>query len=181
MRHSHYVHLFRGLAETHGRIRHTEQAPRFARVIVSIDPLQRVVDMAELSENVLGQRLKPGPGDQVLVLESCQTIYRDNGGDNRVRRRHGAFMVLEQAVAGNFDDIERTIDRTEETGEQLLAAVLDHFKSQVKVRWDVSDITSDTLGPLGDGTWYGTRFDFEFTNPANAAFSYNPAHFLPIL
>ncbi|QIX60862.1 hypothetical protein HER32_06600 [Hymenobacter sp. BT18] len=177
MRHSEYVALFRGLAGSHKKIRHASQTPRFARVIISIDPYQRVMDLHEMS-NLLGTRLRPGAGEQVMVLESCQTLYGDNGGDNRTRRRHGAFYILQQASsAQDADGVESIIDETEQTGEEIIAAVLKQYEDQGKIRWQVSDISSDVVGPLADGTWYGVRFDIEWTAPANAGFTYNPSAF----
>ena len=49
----------------------------------------------------------------------------------------------------------------------------------VKVRWPIGAILSDAVGPLHDGTWYGTRFDFKIISPANAALAYNAAAFSP--
>ena len=127
---------------------------------------------------VIGRRLKPGPGQQVLVVESFHTQYRE-AGDNRTRLRSGAFMVLQQVASTDYDAIEQVLDRTEQTGEELLAEILAQPEYQIKHRFEPGSITSDELGPLGDGTWYGTRFDFDFTTPASAALRRNPAAFLP--
>ncbi|SHL87973.1 hypothetical protein [Hymenobacter psychrotolerans] len=179
LRHSQYVALFRDLATRHQKIQHSPKVPRFARVVVSIDPFQKQVDLAEMAEKQLGRHYAPGSTSQMLVVESCHTQYLDNGGDNRQRRRSGAFYVF-QKLPKDFtqDDIELAIDATEETGEQLLAAVLHALAGQVKVRLDEKSISADTIGPIGDGSWYGTRFDFDFTNPATAALTYNPAAFI---
>lgn len=178
LRHSQYVALLRDLATRHQKIKHTPEVPRFARVVVSIDPFQKQVDLAEMAETQLGRNFQPGSTTQMLVVESCHTQYLDNGGDNKQRRRSGAFYVFQQVeTAKDQDEIEAAIDATEETGEQILAAVLHSLAGQVKVRIDEKSITSDTIGPIGDGTWYGTRFDFDFTTPATAALAYNPAVF----
>lgn len=176
MRNATYEGLFYRLASAHYLIRHRDDSPRFARVIVSVDPLQKQVDLLEMQETLLGRFLKPNPGEQVLVIESLQTAYRDNKGDNYQRQRRGAFFVLEQVLdkAKSWD----ALDRTEQTGEDLLGAVLHEYRDQPKVaRWEVGSIQSDAVGPLHDGTWYGTRFDFEFFTPATAALTYNPAAF----
>jgi hypothetical protein len=177
-RHSQYVGLLRELATKHQLIQHREASPRFARIITSIDPLQRVVDLHELSEKILGRRLKPGPGQQVLVVESLQTDYQGGVGDNRTRLRHGAFLVLQQVPKNDYDAIEAAIDRTEQTAEELIGALEYRLAGQVKVRILPESLGSDAIGPLGDGTWYGTRMDFDFTNPASAALAYNPSAFL---
>ncbi|WBO86244.1 hypothetical protein [Hymenobacter yonginensis] len=178
LRHSQYVALFRDLATRHHKIQHSPQVSRFARVVVSIDPFQKQVDLAEMAQTQLGRHYAPGSTSQMLVVESCHTQYLDNGGDNKQRRRSGAFYVFEK-LPKNFteDQVEAAIDATEQTGEQILAAVLHQLSGQVKVRLDEKSISSDTIGPIGDGTWYGTRFDFDFTNPASAALAYNPAAF----
>ncbi|OUJ68674.1 hypothetical protein [Hymenobacter crusticola] len=176
MRTTDYNALFRGWAKRHKLIQHTEAAPRFARIVVSIDPLQKIVDMAEL--NSLLTQLKAGPGQQVLVLESFHTQYRESG-DNRTRVRAGAFMVLQQVPDRKYDGIEQALDRTEQTGEEILAGILADPKYQVKNRLDVNSIQSDEIGPLANGTWYGTRWDFDFTTPASAALHYKADAFLP--
>ena len=175
MRNSEYATLFKGLAQRHQRIRHRDDSPRFARIIVSVDPLQKQMDLLEMQETLLGRLLKPGAGEQVLVLESLQTQFLDNTSDNYQRQCRGAFFVLEQK-APQVDAWE-VLDRTELTGEQLLAAARREYEQQVKVRWPIASILSDAVGPLHDGTWYGTRFDFEIIGPANAALAYNPAAF----
>jgi hypothetical protein len=175
MRNSAYSALFKGLAERHARIRHRDDSPRFARIIVSVDPLQRQVDLLEMQETLLGRFLKPDAGEQVLVLESMQTQFADNNGDNYTRRSRGAFFLLEQK--SDTVDAWEILDRTEQSGEEMLAAARHEFEQNVKVRWPIGAILSDAVGPLHDGTWYGTRFDFEIISPANAALTYNPAAF----
>ena len=178
LRHSHYVGLLRELATRHKLIQHSEAAPRFARIITSIDPLQRIVDLHELSEKILGRRLKPGTGQQVLVVESLQTDYQGGVGDNRTRVRHGAYMVLQQVPTRDYDAIEAAIDATETTAEELMGGFEKALEGQVKVRVLPESLGSDAIGPLGDGTWYGTRLDFDFTTPASAALAYNPNAFI---
>lgn len=178
MRNAEYEGLFYRLAQTHHLIRHRDDSPRFARIIVSVDPLQRQMDLAEMQETLLGNFLKPGAGEQVLVLESLQTVYQDNKGDNYQRQRRGALFVLEQVL--DKTKAWEALDRTEVTGEQLLAAVLHEYADKPKVRWPVGGIQADAVGPLHDGTWYGTRFDFEFFTPATGALSYQPAAFTPL-
>ncbi|UOQ99912.1 hypothetical protein MUN81_10515 [Hymenobacter sp. 5317J-9] len=174
MRNSTYSALFRTIAGRNLLIRHREDSPRFARIIVSVDPLQRQVDLLEMQETLLGRTLKAGAGEQVLVLESLQTQYRDNNGDNYQRTARGAFFLLEQKTSGG--DAWEILDRTEENGEQVLAAARREYENQVKVRWPVGSIVADAVGPIGD-QWYGTRFDFEIISPANAGLTYNPAAF----
>jgi hypothetical protein len=176
MRNAAYEALFYRLAQTHKLIRHRDDAPRFARIIVSVDPLQKLADLAEMQETLLGRYLKAGAGEQVLILESLQTGYQDNKGDNYQRHRRGAFFVLEKP--DNKKLAWASLDRTEQTGEELFAAVLHQFADDPRVRFPVGSLQSDAVGPVGsEGTWYGMRFDFEFFSPATAALAYNPAAF----
>lgn len=174
MRNATYAALFEGLASRHELIRHRPDSPSFARIIVSADPYQRQVDLLEMQELFLSQVNLADPSDQVLVLESLQTQYRDNQGDNYQRQSRGAFFVLQQKT----DALEawEILDRTEQTGEELLAAVRHQYEHQVKVRFPVASVLSDAIGPLTGG-WYGTRFDFEILSPANAGLTYNPTKF----
>lgn len=176
MRSSTYEGLFYNLAKSHQLIRHQDDAPRFARIIVSVDPMQKQVDLYEMQTTLLGRYLKPGAGEQVLVLESLQTAYRDNQGDNYQRQRRGAFFVLEQVL--DKAKAWEALDRTEQTGEQLLGAVLEKFRDDPKVRWQVGSIQADAVGPVGEALdWYGTRFDFEFFTSATAALRFDSAVF----
>lgn len=177
MRAATYEGLFYDLATRHKLIRHSDDQPRFARLVVSVDPMQKQVDLYEMQTTLLGSYLKAGAGEQVLVLESLQTAYQDNKGDNYQHRRRGAFFILEQVLEKGRE--WEALDRTELTGEQLLGAVLEQYRDQPKVRWEVGSIQSDAVGPVGgDLTWYGTRFDFEFFTPATGALTYQPAAFL---
>ena len=180
MRSSTYEGLFYNLAQSHQLILHRDDSPRFARIVVSVDPMQRQVDLHEMQTVLLGRYLKPGAGQQVLVLESLQTAYRDNHGDNYQRQRRGAFFILEKVT--DQKKAWETLDRTEQTGEQLLGAIRHKYSEDPRVRWDIGSIQADAVGPLGEASdWYGTRFDFEFSTPATAALQFNPAVFtLPI-
>lgn len=176
MRNATYEALFYNLAKSHQLIRHQDEAPRFARIIVSVDPMQRAVDLYEMQTTLLGRYLQPGAGEQVLVLESLQTAYQDNKGDNYQHARRGGFFVLEQVT--DKEKAWEALDRTELTGEQLLGAILEKYRDQPKVRWEVGSIQSDAVGPVGEALdWYGTRFDFEFFTPATAALRFDPAVF----
>ncbi|MGI4762330.1 MAG: hypothetical protein ACRYF0_16590 [Janthinobacterium lividum] len=178
MRNAAYEGLFYELARTHNLIRHQDAAPRFARIIVSVDPMQKLADLAEMEETLLGRYLRPESGQQVLVLESLQSQVQDNQGDNQQLRRRGAFFVLQQAEHAR--DAWRILDQTETTGEQLLGAVRHQLQDTPKIRLVLGSIALDAIGPIGDGTWYGTRFDFEFSTPATRALSYDPAAFTVI-
>ncbi|MGI4871456.1 MAG: hypothetical protein ACRYFX_09795 [Janthinobacterium lividum] len=176
MRNATYEGLFYRLAKAHQLIRHRDDSPRFARVIVSVDPMQKQVDLYEMQTTLLGRYLQAGAGEQVLVIESLQTAYRDNRGDNYQRQRRGAFFVLEQVL--DKAQAWQALDRTELTGEQLLGAVLHEYADDPRVRWEVGSLQADAVGPVGaDLTWYGTRFDFEFFTPATAALQYQPTAF----
>jgi len=181
MRNATYEALFYRLATDHQLIRHRDDSPRFARIIVSVDPLQKQVDLLEMQETLLGRELKAGAGEQVLVIESLQTAVRNNNGDNYQHQRRGAFFVLEQVTDKSL--AWEALDRTEITGEQLLGAVLHEYRDQPgQLRLEPGSIQADAVGPVGsDLTWYGTRFDFEFFTPATKALAYNLAAFTPAL
>jgi hypothetical protein len=131
-----------------------------------------------MEEMLTSRYLTADSGQQVLVLESLQSQVRDNNGDNYQHARRGAFFVLGQAAEAR--DAWAIIDQTEITGEQLLGAVLHEFEDDPRTRLAVGSIALDAVGPLGDGSWYGTRFDFEFFTPATSALRYDPAAFSTI-
>ncbi len=175
MRQKAYCNLFRGLAERHKLIQHSPAVPRFARIVVSLDPIQRLIDLQEFTQ-LLGVRLKASANKYALVLETTNTQYRDNGGDNYQRNRHGAFLLL-TPCGTDPDAISDALDECEVIGEEIMAGAVEALKEDFKTRFQVASITNDCIGPLGNGGWYGVRFDFEFTSPATSALSYNPAAF----
>lgn len=175
MRNAAYEGLFYRLAQAHRLIRHRDEAPRFARIIVSVDPIQKLADLAEMEEMLTSRYLTADSGQQVLVLESLQSQVRDNGGDNYQHHRRGAFFVLAQAPSAR--DAWTILDQTETTGEQLLGAVRHALQDDPRTRLVVGSLALDAIGPIGDGTWYGTRFDFEFFTPATQALAYEPSAF----
>lgn len=167
MRHSEYTHFFRRLAEQHVAIRHSEHECRFVRMILSSDPLQRMLDSREFFDDLRSQ-LAEG---YVLVLESYEADYTDNAGDQRKKEYHGAFYILHHVEPGDFDGLEAVLDATEEVGEDIMGTTVELINKDATLprkHITVNGITSERIGPVGE-TFHGTKFSFFFTQGANPA------------
>ncbi|QNF34368.1 hypothetical protein HUW51_17165 [Adhaeribacter swui] len=176
MRIKEYTTLFRELASRHVDIRHTDKECRFMRATLSADGLGRHLDLKELYDS-LRTKLKSG---YFLVLQSYEIDFEDNVSDNLKKIFHGAIIVLGKAKTGDYDGQEEVLDRTEEIGEDIMGAVLHRWQTDftppIKVI-SARDITSEKVGPVGDN-FFGTRFNFSFSEAANGALKHKPSKFL---
>jgi hypothetical protein len=178
MRHSEYTSFFRQLAAEHTDIRHTKEECRFLRLILSSDPLQRIMDAREFYDS-LRSRLARG---YAMILISYEADYSDNAGDQKLKEYHGSFIILHHVAPGDFDELEAVLDKTEEIGEDLMGAALERINKDFtapKKRMTVNGITNERIGPVGE-TYHGTKFNFFFTQGANPALHYKKEKFLPV-
>ena len=170
-----YTNLFRGLAQRHRAILATPDNNRFTRIIISADPIQKQIDLAEFYAK-LRSRIQAPYGQPVFVLENYQVDYNDNQGDYLSRQAQGAFLVLQLVRSGDFDGRDTAIDNCEHVAEELLAAALRPLREEHQVRISVGDAWAEHLGPIADG-YYGVRMNFAWTDPATRDLSYNADHF----
>lgn len=175
MRHSEYTAFFKRLAERHVAIRHSEHECRFVRMILSADPLQRVMDAREFFDG-LRSRIA---GGFVMILESYEADYSDNTGDQKLKEYHGAFLILHHVEPADFDGLEAALDATEEIGEDIMGAAVALIKEDLtlpKKHMSVNGITNERIGPVGE-TFHGTKFSFSFSRGANAALKHKKEKF----
>ncbi|WP_187261330.1 hypothetical protein [Pontibacter beigongshangensis] len=176
MRHSEYTDFFRQLASQHVDIRHSEEECHFVRLILSSDPLQRIMDAREFYDSL---RDRIGP-DFSMILISYEADYADNGGDQRIKEYHGSFIILHPVTPGHFDELEQVLDRTEEIGEEIMGAALVRINKDFtlpKKHMTVNGITNERIGPVGED-FHGTKFNFFFTRGANPALHYKQDKFI---
>jgi hypothetical protein len=177
MRNTEYNQLFREQARCHVDIQHSPQECRFLRMTLSTDPVAQHLDLQEFN-NSLKSRLKLKPGRFALVLQSYEADYTDNGGDHRTKQFIGAIIILGQVKPGDYDEQEAVQDKTEEIGEDIMGHVLHLFDNSFMPHrvMTANDIQAAKVGPVGDN-FFGTRFDFSFSEPAGQALIFKPSKF----
>ncbi|MDX5510636.1 MAG: hypothetical protein LPK01_00320 [Hymenobacteraceae bacterium] len=177
MRNKEYNALFRDMARRHIDIQHTEKECRFLRMTLSSDPVARMLDLREFYDALAG-KLKLN-GKCAMVLQSYEADYNDNEGDHYTKEFIGGMIILGKVKQGDYDQQEEVQDKTEEIGEDILGMVLEQFGASYSPHrhMTASDISSQKVGPVGDN-FYGTRFDFSFSEPAGQALIAKPEKFI---
>lgn len=178
MRHLEYTTLFRGLATRHLDIQHRPDQVRFVRLILSADPVQKVMDFQEFYDG-LKNKINLKGGQACLVLENYQADYSDDNGDYFAKTHHAAFLVLKLVKDGDYDRRDEVIDECEGIGEEVMAAAIAALRALPRpVHVSAGDVLQEAVGPVGDH-FYGARFNFSFRSPATGELTYNPTKFLP--
>lgn len=175
MRTKEYNALFRSLAEKHKEIMHSSENLRFVRMTLSSDPIQRVLDMKEFTTSIKN-RIKDG---YFLVLQNYEAGYGENNGDHTVKKLFGAFLVLRKADVNNPDDQEDAYSESERIGEEIMGGaihLINNFGDKPGTRIGPKDVTSDQVAQIAL-QYYGTRFDFSFSLPANKTLKFKPEVF----
>ena len=176
MRHLEYTTLFRDLATRHLGIRHGPTRLRFVRMLISSDPVQKMLDYQEFTDG-LRTSLNLTDGSACLILENYQSDYSDNEGDFFGKQHHGAFLVLKLVPPGGYDRRDEVIDECEAIGEELMAAAIEQLRArQPVVRITPADVMQEAIGPVGDN-FYGVRFNFSFRSSATEELTYDPTKF----
>jgi hypothetical protein len=175
LQHSEYTSLLKGLAETHQATRRTDGGRVFTKLILSADPVAQQVSLSTFYS-----KLKESFGSRPFVLGiSYAAVHQNSGADQfNVIRRVG-FLVLAKAV--NTDEgRDQVLDTTEAIGYDLMAAIGEQFRGLAGRRQgrmlDYESLAVDSIGPVGD-MFCGTRFEFDVTESATQALTYNPAKF----
>ncbi len=170
-----YTDLLRDLATRHKEILHTAQKRAFTKVYLSADPVAKQVSLVNFYGK-LKESFGPAP---FLVAMSYDALHEDCGDGKILAHRRGGFLVLEKAV--NTDAArDAALDRSERLGYELMAAVAEFFRGPAGRRagrlLNLGSLAVDSIGPVGDG-FVGTRFEFDFTENAVQALTYNPDAF----
>lgn len=177
MRHLEYTTLFRELATRHRDIQHRADQVRFVRLILSSDPIQKVMDFQEFYDG-LRNKINLKSGQACLVLENYQADYTDNEGDFFGKVHHAAFLVLKLVPTGDYDRRDQVIDECEGIGEELLGAAIARLRAMERpIRISPGDILQEAVGPIGDH-FYGARFNFSFRSAATGELTYDATKFL---
>lgn len=167
-----YTALFREAATRHKEIGHTEKECHFVKLVLSADPVQKAAYWTSFFTK-LKSTLKPGIS---LICISYEADYEDAGDDKTLTHRHGSFIILEKAKAGDDQHRDEVLERTERIAHDVMGFVLQAFRSPEARRQGRmlkrSDLMLDSIGPVADNH-YGSQFGFKFTQPATAALAFN--------
>lgn len=172
MRHLDYTALFREAATRHVELRHSATDMHFGRMILSGWPLT----MLDVNELLTAQKAKLRL--PVLLLESYDGRYQDNGYDNVRKLASAAFIVLDKVEGSDFDNRDQVLDRCERIGEDVLGFAIDYYRRR-KLKLDSSTISSEKVGPISGNLW-GVRFNFQLPEVANNPLAYQADKFLPL-
>lgn len=172
-----YTDLFRELARRHVDIAATPANGRFARILISADPVQKQLDLSEFYA-LLETKMKLPAGQACLICENYQVAYHDNQGDYYSRDYDGAFLVLQKAKLGDIDARDAAIDGCEQIAEQVLAAAVEVLRDEHQAYATLSEAWAEHIGPIGAGH-VGVRINFKWREPATPELTFNPDKFLP--
>jgi hypothetical protein len=175
-----YSDLMLDLATRHREIQHTAQQRGYLKIIVAADPVQKLVNL----NNFYGKLKESFSGKRPFVLQmTYDTLHEDTGSDQVLAHRRGGFIVLKKA-GGTEESRDQVLTETERVGYELMAAVCDFFRGPAGRRAGRvlarSSIAAEAVGPVAD-SFYGTRFEFDFTESATQALTFNPDNFQPII
>lgn len=143
---SELVTYFKELATNHKEIRHSETEKHFYRF--------------EVDEVLTGINKLKYPA---FILEGYRFTYKDMKADNPVKKRQGAFILLEHVGdPGNHDKIHEVWDRLEEIGDDILSRInADKRDKTSPVRdFDLESVEGSLLA-TELGNHYGIRFTFD--------------------
>jgi hypothetical protein len=148
-----YIDFFKGLAEQHVGIRHSDTNKRFFRM--------------NLHEITGDMRSKIDPDNKIMTLESYQHSSKDLHSDNHLRDYTGAFMILQRDKNTDDYNIQDTIlDECEEIAIEISRKMYDDsinpdYDARFFVNLELGSFTFQKVGPIF-GSWYGFRCQFDF-------------------
>jgi len=176
-----YSDLVRDLSIRHKEIQHQPGVPkgtRYLKVTVSADPMQKIAGLASFYNKAKASL----PGEAYFVVQlSYDTLHEDTGSDQVLAHRRGGFMVMHKAKDSD-EGRDEVLTNTERIGYELMAGVSAFFRDPAGRRagrmLQRTGLVAEAVGPMGD-SFYGTRFEFDFTESATKLFTYDATKFLP--
>ena len=171
-----YHGLLSELARRHKAIAATPENGRFSRIFISVDPVQKQIDLLNF-QNGSRSGLKAPQGQPYLVAENYQVDYGDNQGDYFSREFRAAYLVLTRVDQHNYAARDQAVAACELIGEQLLAALVAQLREDHAADISVRNAWLEHVGPLSD-TSVGVRVGFTWSEPAGEDLVYNPELFI---
>jgi hypothetical protein len=144
-----YMQYFQKISRQHTDIRHTDREPRFFRLR---DPRD------------LSTKLDKADGT-ILMVETPENNYLDNGADNYMKERKGAFAVLRRLKKqDDFIQMDDIMDDCEIITEDIMKLMMKahrDFDDQLFGYLPLSSFSSFRVGPIFN-EFYGVRMEFKF-------------------
>jgi hypothetical protein len=146
------VNYFENIARQHVAIQHTDKSKHFYRF--------------EIDEMLTGLKNINYPA---LILEAYAIGFTDNGSDNVLKDRKGAFTLMGHVSdSGNYQAIHELWDELETIADDILARIrADKRNPAIKVvkAFDIASVEGSIISNQV-GKDYGLRFEFTLTSPA---------------
>jgi hypothetical protein len=168
---THYVAYFEDMATNHKSILHTPENPKFARM--------------NIEEILAGRRSGIDFTGYVLILESYEGQFADNGSDNIMNGQAGAMMVVKHVAPGDFDAEVTVLNDSLNILFSLLSKIKkdsDTFPQNDTNRYnglvkkiDFNSVSYHKVGPVMDNC-FGYRMQFKFNESLDLSFK--PADWL---
>jgi hypothetical protein len=159
-----FVEYCRQLATKHVSIQHTETEKHFFRF--------------ELEEVLTG--LPSGINFPAFILEGYRFAFTDAKSDNPIKKRSGAFMIVEHVSdIGDFEKIHEVWDKMEDIGGDILARIkADKYNPEAPVyNFNLESVDGSLIG-TEIGQLYGVRFTYDIDCQMNI--DVDPLKWLPL-
>ncbi len=153
------VAFFKMLAEKHVSIKHSETEKHFFRL-----------EMDEVMTSLPEIACFP-----LLIMESYRYNLHDFKSDNPIKKREGAFMLMEKiSDPGDFDEIHAKLDQLEEIGDDIIARIKAEKRELLSpVRdFNISTVEATIISFMGPNTIalrYTYEIDSRFNDDVNPA------------
>jgi len=150
------VTYFENISRLHKSIAHSESQKHFFRFEI---------------DEVLSGLNRTDSEYPMLILEGYHYDFTDNGSDNILKNRRGAFILLQKITdITNHDEIHQAWDDLEQIGDHILARIkTDKYNQFTPVVRDFQFSSVDARTILNEiGNDAGIRYSFTLTSPAPA-------------
>lgn len=159
------IAYFENLARRHVDIQHSESEKHFFRM--EIDEVLAGINRTDVRH-------------PYFILESYDFDYADNKSDNLLKKRNGAFVLLDKVDdSTDFDAIQEVRNRMEAIGDEILVKIkADKRNPLVKAVRDINlDEVKGVLISNEIDNNHGLRFTFSISSPMST--DVNPDKWIP--
>ncbi|MEH0153663.1 hypothetical protein V6R21_32250 [Limibacter armeniacum] len=167
MRHGDYITMMKQMQEAHIDLK------GYARIITGADPIQSAMDI----ESFLVAKGKKRQSQQLplLMVETTETGYLDNGADNHLRDSAAGFFILDKATTD--DEKDEAISIAEVIAEDCIGYIKKHLlDNRAKYFMSIQDLRIEKIGNLAS-QYYGVYVSFLFRTNSTTDLKYKPEKF----
>lgn len=155
MRIKEYIAYFKDIAAAHKEVNH------FTRIIAVDWPLRNL----KLEEFLSSLRAKKVPFP-MLIVETYIKRGKDWRGGQKDNKHEGAFLIIDSAGRGNFEDENDKLDKCEEISDDIIAYMVHELQekwstigNRGKRYLEFNDLNTEFVGDFGDNL-VGVRVNF---------------------